>query len=136
MKAFIDTNVLIDYLCKRENFYEDAKKVFALGLLGKYELVISALSVANIMYVAHKYGHNKVSNGLMKLFDFISIVDYTGAIAKDAVLLGWSDYEDATQYMMAKDAGCGCIITRNVKDFKKSELIIYKPDAFLKLPIM
>lgn len=135
MKVFIDTNILIDYLGKREGFYNNAKKVFALGLLGKHELVISALSIANTMYVAHKYNHTNIKEGLKKMFDFLSIADYSGIIAKDAILLEWSDYEDATQYLMAKNAGCACIITRNAKDFKKSELSIYEPEEFLKIPV-
>ncbi len=32
MKVFLDTNVLIDYLLKREPFYGEAKKVFELCL--------------------------------------------------------------------------------------------------------
>lgn len=133
MKVFVDTNVLIDYLGKREEFYDNAKKIFALGLLGKQELVISALSVANTMYIAHKYGHTKVRDGLKKVYDFLSVVDYTATIAKDAIDIGWKDYEDATQFLMAKNASCDCIVTRNGKDFKKSELPIYSPEDFLKI---
>lgn len=43
MKVFADTNILIDFLADREKFYEDAKKIFALGLLNKQQLAISAL---------------------------------------------------------------------------------------------
>lgn len=135
MKVFVDTNVLIDYLGKREEFYENAKKVFALGLLGKHELVISSLSVANTMYVAHKYEHTKVSDGLKKMFSFLSVVDYTATIAKEAIDLGWNDYEDATQHLMAKSADCSCIVTRNGKDFKKSELTICSPEDFISLAV-
>lgn len=49
MRIFIDTNILIDFLSIRDKFYEDAKKIFTLGLLRKHELVISSLSIANAM---------------------------------------------------------------------------------------
>ena len=32
MRIFIDTNILIDFLSIRDKFYEDAKKIFTLGL--------------------------------------------------------------------------------------------------------
>lgn len=131
MKAFVDTNILIDYLGEREGFYENAKKVFTLGLLAKYELFISSLSVANTMYVANKYGRTKVSDGLKKMFNFVNVVDYTGVIAKDAISLGWKDYEDAIQYLMAKAADCDCIVTRNGRDFRKSDIAVYVRKSFL-----
>lgn len=129
------TNVLIDFLCKREPFYENAKKVFALGLLGKHELVVSALTVADTMYVARKYDRSKVSEGLKSMFEFISVVDFTGSAAKEAIAIGWNDYEDSIQYITAKEAGCSCIVTRNEKDFKKSSLAVCSPEKFINLPI-
>ena len=44
MKVFVDTNVLIDYLCKREPFFVPAKTIFALCYMGKIEIVMSSLS--------------------------------------------------------------------------------------------
>lgn len=42
MKAFVDTNILIDYICKREPFFNPAKSVFAACLIGKVDIVVSA----------------------------------------------------------------------------------------------
>lgn len=44
MKVFVDTNVLLDFICKREPFFDSAKGVFAACFLKKIEIVISALS--------------------------------------------------------------------------------------------
>ena len=49
MRIFIDTNILIDFLSIRDKFYEDAKKIFTLGLLRKHESVISSLSIASAL---------------------------------------------------------------------------------------
>ena len=35
MKAFVDTNILIDYICKREPFFIPAKSVFAACYMKK-----------------------------------------------------------------------------------------------------
>lgn len=85
MRIFIDTNILIDFLSIRDKFYEDAKKIFTLGLLRKHELVISSLSIANAMYVAHKYGYENFKEGLQGLFAFLSVADYRGDYVKEAL---------------------------------------------------
>ena len=43
MKVYLDTNILIDFVCKRVPFYEDAKRLFALGSIGQFDLVIKSL---------------------------------------------------------------------------------------------
>lgn len=135
MRIFIDTNILIDFLSIRDKFYEDAKKIFTLGLLRKHELVISSLSIANAMYVAHKYGYENFKEGLQGLFAFLSVADYKGDYVKEALILGWKDYEDSTQFLSAIGTDCNCIVTRNKGDFEKSSLPVYSPKEFLVLPI-
>ena len=51
MKAFIDTNVLIDYICKREPFFIPAKSVFAACFMGRVDIVVSGLSIVNLLYI-------------------------------------------------------------------------------------
>ena len=35
MKVYLDTNILVDFVCKRAPFDEGAKCVFALGSIGQ-----------------------------------------------------------------------------------------------------
>ena len=53
MKIFIDTNVLIDLLYKREG-YEQAGKILALSQNSQYVLYTSVLSIANLAYILRK----------------------------------------------------------------------------------
>ena len=55
MKVYIDTNILIDLVCLREPFAEQAQKLFALGYIGKLSLITSALSFVNTIYIGRKY---------------------------------------------------------------------------------
>ena len=55
MKVYLDTNILIDFVCKRVPFYEDAKRLFALGSIGQFDLVTSSLSIVNTIYIGRKY---------------------------------------------------------------------------------
>ena len=52
---------------------------------------------------------------------------------RNALEAGFGDFEDAIQNQTAiKIEGLMCIITRNVKDFKKSGIAVLSPDTFLK----
>lgn len=46
--VLIDTNVILDFLMKREGFFEDARNVLALGYNKCYTLYLSSLSFSNI----------------------------------------------------------------------------------------
>ena len=66
MKVFLDTNVVIDFLAKRELFFEDAERIFSLAEDPAYELCISALSFTNIAYILRKHTS---STQLLSLLD-------------------------------------------------------------------
>lgn len=40
MKAYVDTNILVDLVCAREPFFNDAKYLFALGYRDDVDLSI------------------------------------------------------------------------------------------------
>ena len=44
MRAYIDTNILVDLVFARAKFLQDAQRIFALGYANEVQLVVSALS--------------------------------------------------------------------------------------------
>ena len=54
MRVLIDTNVLIDYLAKRNGYYEDARKIISLCSDGKLQAAMAASSVLNTFYILRK----------------------------------------------------------------------------------
>ncbi len=52
-----------------------------------------------------------------------------------AMKSGFSDYEDALQYITAKDAGADVIITRNISDYKNGSLPVMSAEQFLNVII-
>ena len=44
-----------------------------------------------------------------------------------------SDFEDAVMIETALRFHADCIVTRNIKDYKKSPVPIYSPEEFLRL---
>lgn len=132
MKVFVDTNVLIDFVCDRVGFTEEADKLFALGCLGKIQLMTSALSYVTAMYVAHKYDYHKVKESLLSVSEFVTVLDLESQTVIDMLSSEWKDYEDATQNHTALLADADCIVTRNKKDFLESTLPVYTVSEFLE----
>lgn len=133
MKVLIDTNVILDVLCNRADFVEDAKKIFKLCEVNKVDGYISALSVPNIVYIMRKeLDSEKTADILKKLSLIFKIADLKGSDIIKAAKVGFNDYEDALQSVCALRIKADYIITRNIKDFAKSKVTAIKPSEFLE----
>lgn len=55
MRAYVDTNILVDLVLSRQEFLPNAQRVFAIGYAGEAQLVVSALSFVNTVYLGRKY---------------------------------------------------------------------------------
>ena len=132
MKVYIDTNILIDLVCLREPFAEQAQKLFALGYIGKLSLITSALSFVNTIYIGRKYNYVDVREKLNEISQFVHVADLKGDTAIWALSCPWKDYEDATQSQSAVIESADCIVTRNKKDFLLSPIPVYTIEELWK----
>ena len=132
MRAYIDTNILVDLVLARQEFLPDAQRVFALGYAGEVQLIVSALSFVNTMYWGRKYKYpmDEVYTKLRRIADFVDVADLSGQNVVEMLSSGWKDYEDATQYRSAVDELADCIVTRNKKDYKASTIEVVTPSEF------
>lgn len=133
MKVYVDTNILIDFVCRREGFFAPAQELFATAYMGRVELMTSALSVVNTMYVARKHGSEVVTKCLKQISKFIKVVDYRAYVVIETLDSDWRDYEDATQERSAVVELADCIVTRNKQDFGRSSLPVYSVDELLAI---
>lgn len=133
MKILVDTCVVVDLLQKRKGFIDDAKEIFTLVSLKKVGGVITAKSVTDVYYLCHKLTHSGVVTRdiLGKLFTIFEVEDSTGQDCKRALLSKVADYEDAVMVETALRIGVDCIVTRNVRDFKKAVVKVMTPREFL-----
>ena len=135
MRALIDTCVIIDVLQNREPFAKEAQQIF-FAVANKYVTgYISAKSVLDIYYLTHRLTHSdketrKILKTLLGLFD---ILDTTQLDCRQALSSDVSDYEDAVMCETAKRCDIDCIVTRNQKDYEKSEITVCSPIDFLEL---
>jgi len=132
MTLFLDTNVIIDLLSKREPFYNSIAKIATLADRKEIKLVVSALSFSTIVYVLRKF--EKTENTINKLRKFKTIIKITplnDEIIEKALNSNFPDFEDALQYFSALESKCKLILTRNEKDFKESKIPIMTPHEYL-----
>jgi len=132
MKLFWDTNVMFDFLGERDPFYISAAKIATLADKREVTVIASALSYATISYLLAKYeGIEKTKDKLRKFKVISEICELDELIIEKGLNSDFSDFEDSLQYYSALRTECDIIITRNGKDFKKSQIPVMTPDEFL-----
>ena len=133
MRVFLDTNVLLDVLGRREPHCVAASEVWSRVERGALEGHISAMSFNNAYYVLRRIETRRAAReGLRLLRDIFHIVPLTEQILHRAIDSEFSDFEDAVQFFSAHHAGADFILTRNVRDFPAKPLVVVTPEEFLK----
>ncbi len=131
-KVFIDSDVIMDLLLKREPFFEDAFNLFFYIPRLKIKAYTIPIVFSNVIYAAQKfYARKRIVQRLQSLRKFIEIIEVNSHVFDQALISGFSDLEDAMQYFAAKEAKLNCIITRNIKDYKKSSIPVLSPREYL-----
>jgi len=133
-KILIDTNIVIDLLAKREQFYKNAQQVFTLSDLKKVKLYVSSLTFANTYYVlSQSFKISDARKILRKFKVLIEVLPMDDKIIDLSLESDFKDFEDAIQYFMAIENKLDMIMTRNLKDFKTSKLPVLAPKDYLNL---
>ena len=134
-KLFIDTNIVLDLLARREPFYNEAANLFSLADRKIIELSISSLTIANTGYVLlRQIGATKTREILRKLRLIVNILSLDDKIIGIALNdASFNDFEDGLQYFTALENNQDMIITRNLKDFKASKLPVMTARQFLEI---
>ena len=132
-KAFIDTDVILDFMIAREPFAMDAARIFSLSEKKEIFICTTGLVFSNAYYILRKLGpHKKVIEKLAQLARLVDIIGLSKTVVMHALESEFNDFEDALQHYASMSEKVGIIITRNTKDFKYSELAVMTPDQYLK----
>ena len=131
--VFVDTNIVIDLLQKRENFYQETQELFTKADRKKLKLYISALTFANTYYILSKYYSSSEAKKILSKFKvLVEVLPTTDKIIDLALASDFNDFEDAIQFYTALESNLHVIITRNKKDFKNNLIPVFSAKEFLK----
>lgn len=131
-RVFVDTNIVLDLLEKREEFYSEAQELFTLADKKEVKLYISALTIANVHYLLFKHLRMDARKVISKFKVLVEVLPIDDKILELSLASDFTDLEDAIQYYTAIENGAEVIITRNKKDFKNIDLPILTAKEFLK----
>lgn len=136
MKALIDTNIVLDFLCKREDFFEDADIIFQ-HCFSDVDGVIAGHTVSNLFYILQKHYNFTLEQCRTKIRNLCTLFD-VAEINKEVVLSAienedFSDLEDSLQNECALNTAVDYIVTRNGDDFKNSKIAVVSPKEFIEI---
>ena len=133
MRLMLDTNIVVDVISMREG-YEDSLDLIKYCELGTVHGFVSVVTVTDVMYILRKHlTPKRVREAVQTLLLIVDVV----SINKNDVTYAFSsempDYEDAVQSSCARRMKADYIVTRNVKDFRKSWVTAISPHEAIKI---
>ena len=133
-KVFVDTDIVLDLLTARQPHYEYAAELFSLADENSIKLYVSSLTFANVNYILSKQlSAGQARKMLLKFKTLINVLSVNDKIIELALASDFQDFEDAIQYNTATENGITTLLTRNLKDFKKAEIVILTAQQYLKV---
>ncbi len=132
-KVFVDTDIILDVLSKRDPFYKFAAHLFSKADKRELEIGVSSLSFSNLNYLlSKKYGVIETRKILLRFKALVSVMTVDDKIIELALGSDFKDFEDAIQYYCAIENGYKTLLTRNLKDYKKANIPIMTAESFVK----
>lgn len=131
MKVFMDTNIFVDVLAKRNGWFSSLK---ILDLVEKKQ-IIGYYSVMTIPIIWYLQKDPEARQKIRDIVEKCQAISFTSQMTKqvlDKKIFG--DLEDELQYLSAKKVNCQYLISRNISDFKKiKDIKVVPPEDFLAI---
>ncbi|WP_179005563.1 type II toxin-antitoxin system VapC family toxin [Winogradskyella forsetii] len=130
----IDTDVLLDFFFDRKPNADFSAEILNRCAEKELKGYTTPAIISNVYYLLRKTAkHTIIVEKLKQLLNIIEIVKMDKRAVLNALNSEFKDFEDALQNFSAMENGdIKIILTRNLKDFKKSELAIFTPETYLK----
>ena len=131
IKLFLDTNIVVDLLERREPFCHDAVRLFTMAYNRQVQLVVSPMTFSTASFLLRKHGSEGVRNLLSNFRQLSRVATANERTVDDSLASQFKDFEDAMQYYTAVRAKADIIITRNGKDFANSKIPVMTAGEYL-----
>lgn len=133
-KVLIDTDVILDFFFDRQPFSEYASQVIGLCESNKIKGYVTPVIYSNVYYLLRQTAsHDKVIENLKQLLMITDVLLMDKEVVISALNSGFKDFEDGLQNFAAmKNGEIDVILTRNLKDFNKSEIGVLTPESYIK----
>ena len=123
-RVYLDTDVILDFVLRREPHFGPAARLFQAGMDGKVKFLISAGSLKDVFYFARKpgggdrVGSEQRGRAVIRLLlQILEVCPLDRMLWDEALASPLRDTEDALQVACAGRHQADFLVTRNVKDY-------------------
>ena len=130
----VDLNIIL-YALNKDTFFEESARIIDLCEKRKLKGYVCAHEITTLSYFLEKKSKNIKKNKFIisNILDIFSVLNINKEILKEALFSEIDDYEDAVIDVSALHNEIDYIVTKNMKDFKKSKTKVLTPGEFLVL---
>jgi predicted nucleic acid-binding protein len=133
-KLFIDSDIILDLVLKREPFFNDSQRLLSLIERNYFSGFTSSLILANCYYIITGNKDKKTAlKTISKLRSVLNVLPFTDKEIGESLNSSIADFEDGVQYFIALNNGINTLITRNISDYKGLDINVLTPKDFLNL---
>ena len=129
MRLLIDTDVLLDFALNREPHAAAAAKLLGWAAQNPGRCAVAWHGLANFHYMMRQNADGFIRD----LLEFAEIPRTGREQMQSALDMGFTDLEDAMQAAAAVLFGAQLIVTRNLRDYRRSPIKAATPAEVLKL---
>ena len=132
MKVLIDSDVLLDIALDRQPFSIHSEQALNKLLLAGIELYVTPVIIADVIYILSKHcGSTIAKQFVIRVLGFSKMLPITISGILKSFEQNHTDLEDGIQIVAAEDEKMDMILTRNLKDYKLSKLVVKTPEQLL-----
>ncbi|MFO7657721.1 MAG: PIN domain-containing protein [Bacteroidales bacterium] len=133
-RVLIDSDVILDLYFDRKPFAEYSSTILSMCETKTIIGFLTPLIYSNVYYLLRQTAkHEKVIEKLRQLLEITEVIQMDRKVVENALNSGFKDFEDGLQnYCAVNNGNIDLILTRNLKDYRNSELGIFTPETYLK----
>ncbi|MBR1684430.1 MAG: PIN domain-containing protein [Clostridia bacterium] len=134
MRVMIDTNIFLDVLIHRDEFYNNSKAVLSLCEERTIQGFTSASAITDIFYITRKAlgSVEETYKVISSILNIVRVLTVTNDDVLNAFQVKAKDFEDCLMATCALSNKCDGIVTRNKKDFLSFGVTLFSPEELLQ----
>ena len=135
--VLLDSDIILDFFLDREPHSKYTSYVLSQIELREINGYLTPLIISNVYYLLRKVStHDRVMKKLNQLMTLTNVLLLDKQTILKAMNSKFKDFEDALQNYACESYGnIDLILTRNTKDYKKSEISVMTPEQYYRMKI-
>ena len=123
MRALLDTNIMLDILCKRPHDEDGLLQLKVMEAFSDVELWVSAKSYTDLFYIMRReLGNDAAQSLLADTFSWTHACSVEESDLEAALRARWDDFEDSLVNICAEKVKADYLVTRDASGFQRASI--------------